>query len=127
MLDFAEKQFVIAGAIEAVQWLINPVGAFAGSMWYIAGLAALEAAKVGVASYAVGSWQVPHDQLAFIHKNEMILPAPVAQGVRSGNSSVGRSSYKPAQSSYMSGHITVSLGTVREANRNAEIATSQRF
>ena len=44
------------------------------------------AAVIGISSHlasASGGWdQVPSDQLAMIHKNEMVLPAPLAERVR---------------------------------------------
>jgi len=53
--------------------------------WMIAigaGLAVYGAAK-GLLNSAAGGWDnVPSDQLAMIHKNEMVLPASLAQSVR---------------------------------------------
>ena len=40
-------------------------------------------AFAGVMAFAEGGWdQVPSDQVAMIHKNEMVLPASLAEGVR---------------------------------------------
>ncbi len=35
-----------------------------------------------IPSYDVGSWNIPNDQLAMVHKGEMILPQPIADRVR---------------------------------------------
>jgi hypothetical protein len=57
--------------------------------------AAGEAAVLGVqgmASYAVGAWNLPTDQIAQVHAGEMIVPAAQAQAFRSavsGNSGAG--------------------------------------
>lgn len=50
------------------------------------------APEVGAATYATalgylasaegGWWQIPHDQVAQVHRNEMVLPAAEAQGIR---------------------------------------------
>jgi hypothetical protein len=46
-----------------------------------AGEATVMAAASGIAS-AAGGWVVPSDQFAMVHKNEMILPATISQGLR---------------------------------------------
>ena len=44
---------------------------------------ALIASWAGRVASAAGGWaNVPEDQMAMVHKNEMILPAPLAEGVR---------------------------------------------
>lgn len=62
-------------AIPVTGWAMAPgVGAetFATAMGYMGTLAS-----------AAGGWgEIPHDQLAMVHKKEMILPAPIAQTVR---------------------------------------------
>jgi len=40
-------------------------------------------------SYAVGTWAVPHDMTAQIHKDEMIVPKTFSDSVRSGEASIG--------------------------------------
>lgn len=35
-------------------------------------------------SFDVGAWEIPNDQLAMIHKGETIVPASMAQSIRSG-------------------------------------------
>lgn len=55
----------------------------------------------GMASAAGGYYQVPNDQIAQIHKNEMVLPAWAAQGMRNiisspGSSTGGSSGASPA-------------------------------
>jgi hypothetical protein len=49
--------------------------------------AAAEGAVAAAASFAVGSWQLPSDMIAQVHRGEMIVPAgatPWAQGLMSG-------------------------------------------
>lgn len=42
-----------------------------------------------LASLDVGAWNVPQDMVAQIHKNEMVVPATFAQGMRDGSFSGG--------------------------------------
>lgn len=53
------------------------------------GIAALEAGRALVNSFAVGTPYVPNDQMAQIHRGEMILPASFAEGVRRGDVQLG--------------------------------------
>ena len=46
-------------------------------------------AFAGLASAAGGWGDIPQDQIAQVHKNEMILPAPIASGVRDAISATG--------------------------------------
>lgn len=39
-------------------------------------------------SYAEGAWRIPHDMMAFIHKDEMIIPAKISDNIRGLLSSV---------------------------------------
>ncbi|WP_158881451.1 phage tail length tape measure family protein [Rhodanobacter sp. L36] len=72
---------------------------FAGAPWPVdigapafGAAMALEAMSYATVASASGGWEdVPADQLAMIHKNEMVLPAHVAQSVRDGASSQGSS------------------------------------
>lgn len=64
-------------AIPFVGWAMAPaVGAehYALAMTYAAAAAVPAAEK--------GWWEVPNDTLAVIHKKEMVMPAPLAEGVR---------------------------------------------
>ncbi len=65
-----------AAAIPVYGWMIAPAagaGAYASAMSFSAGL---------LASAAGGWWEVPGDQVAQIHKKEMVLPADKAEGLR---------------------------------------------
>jgi hypothetical protein len=63
---------------------------FAGAPWPVdmgapafGAAMALSAMSYGTVASAAGGWgDIPSDQLAMVHKNEMILPAHIAQGVR---------------------------------------------
>lgn len=78
-----------SGAFNAVVGIpyVGPVLAPAAAA---AAFAAVAAFGGGIAS-AAGGWEVPSDQLAMVHKNEMILPAPISDGLRSaiGGGSLG--------------------------------------
>jgi hypothetical protein len=38
-----------------------------------------------VSGYAAGAWNVPYNQLAFLHAREMVIPAPAAEKFRGGD------------------------------------------
>jgi len=67
--------YASASQIPYVGWILGP----------IAGAAAFAAvAAMSVLSSAAGGWgEVPSDQLAMVHKREMVLPARIAETVRS--------------------------------------------
>ncbi len=46
--------------------------------------AAVSAAASSIPSFAVGSWNLPSDMLAYVHAGEMIVPAAQAAGLRDG-------------------------------------------
>ncbi|PWB80647.1 MAG: hypothetical protein C3F11_17295 [Methylocystaceae bacterium] len=50
---------------------------------------AIMAAATGIGMYDVGAWNLPNDQLAFVHKNELIMPATEAGALRNLLSSGG--------------------------------------
>ncbi len=52
-------------------------------------MATLAAAKPQPPSFDVGAWEIPEDMNANIHRGEMILPAPFAESVRSGEAVIG--------------------------------------
>jgi hypothetical protein len=68
------------------------------------------AAVMGFASFAKGSWDVPEDMMAQIHKGEMIVPAGAAARIRDGGgSSQGGSAslhYAPSLSMNGAGNIS---------------------
>lgn len=53
-------------------------------------------AKMGVTGFAAGSWSIPHDQIAVVHRREMIIPAAPAAAIRSGAASVTAAGVVPA-------------------------------
>jgi len=78
-----EANAVVAGSeaaktaadVPGIGWLIAVPAALA----VVAGVMAMK----GSISYAAGGWgNIPNDQMAMVHKNEMILPAPLAESVR---------------------------------------------
>lgn len=66
--------FKSVAAIPYVGWILAPAAALAAG-------AAVLAFGSGIAS-AAGGWEVPEDQLAMVHKNEMILPASISAGLK---------------------------------------------
>lgn len=59
--------------------------AYAGALAF--GLA--KSAVIGAMSFAVGTPEIPSDMLANVHQGEMIIPATFAQGIRSGDLTLG--------------------------------------
>jgi hypothetical protein len=49
-----------------------------------------------IKSYDVGSWNIPSDQLAYVHAGEMIVPSPQAGAIRSGSAGLGGSGSQTA-------------------------------
>jgi len=77
----------------------------------------------GYGWYSKGAWSVEKDQIAHIHQNEMILPAPAAEAVRTvmreqraGQTS---SSSNPANSNNVVINLTVAKATDDDATRVA--------
>ena len=65
-------------SIPYVGWILGPIAA-----------AAAFAGVMAFGSFAVGTPEVPRDMIAQIHQGEMIVPATMADGVRSGTVSLG--------------------------------------
>lgn len=68
------------------------VGPFLAPAAAIAAGAVVMGFAKNISSAEGGWWQIPGDQIAQVHKNEMVLPAPEAQGIRdivSGGKRVG--------------------------------------
>lgn len=90
MLDFVEKEYILAGAAAAIRALFTGgFSAFADASGWVAALVGLEAAKAAVGSFAVGALNVPRSGLANIHAGEMIVPATFAESVRRGEAVIG--------------------------------------
>lgn len=92
-----------AGAVNTGLWAINAASAMAGipiigpalaaaayAKAMALGTATVAAMKVaGSAGFAVGTPEVPFDMNANIHKGEIIIPKTFADGIRSGQLSLG--------------------------------------
>jgi tape measure domain-containing protein len=61
---------------------INYIRARYGTIWNI---------DPPVSGYAAGAWNVPSNQLAFLHAKEMVIPAPAAEKLRRGEQTSGGS------------------------------------
>lgn len=71
----AAGAYASASEIYGIGWLLAPIAAAAA-------FTAVAAFGGGLASAAGGWGEVDRDQLAMVHKREMILPAPIADTVR---------------------------------------------
>ena len=70
----AANAYASASAIPVIGWILGPIAA---------GVAFTAVEAYGNLSSAAGGWDnIPADQLAMVHKNEMILPAHIAEPVR---------------------------------------------
>ena len=78
----AASVYADVAAIPYVGWVLAPPAAAAA-------FAAVEAFGGGIASYDVGSWNIPSDQVAMVHAGEMIIPAAQAAAIRGGGASLG--------------------------------------
>jgi hypothetical protein len=91
-LKAAALQALIGKESHATQIMTDAKGAAAGAYNATVGIpyvgpflapAAAAVAFAGVMAFAEGGWdRVPSDQVAMIHKNEMVLPAHIAEPVR---------------------------------------------
>jgi hypothetical protein len=112
-------------AIPFYGWAMAPA---VGAQAYGAGLA-----MAGLASAAGGWDRVPADQVAQIHKNEMILPAPLAEGIRqnlgdgsrSGGGSVVHHHWNVLDGQdvkrVLTRHQDALFGVIREGGKNRRI------
>lgn len=90
--------------IPYVGWVLAPPAAAVA-------FAAVEAFGSFVPSLDVGAWQVPRDMTARIHKDEAVVPANFASGMRSAISGSGKSG-----SSYGDTHFHAPLVHVNSSN-----------
>lgn len=71
-----------------------------------AGIVALEALKSRIfATYDVGTPYVPTDQLAIVHQGEMIIPKNFADGIRSGDVTLGTGQQPVVVQVYLDGRM----------------------
>jgi hypothetical protein len=70
--------------------------------------------KGSIGSYAVGSYNLPKDEIAQVHKGEMILPASIAQAVRT---SLHNSSTKTAGSTQVTIQLSLASGSDEDVMR----------
>lgn len=68
----------------------NPVDNIASAIRYIANrYGSISAIDPPVQGYRVGAWDIARDQLAYLHKREMVVPAATAEQVRKAGSRPG--------------------------------------
>ncbi len=85
----AQAAMAALSGLTAAPW---PLGLVMGPL--AAALGAIQVATVVASrpqppSFDAGAWNIPQDMQADIHRGEMILPAPFADSVRSGEATVG--------------------------------------
>jgi len=68
--------------------------------------AAAQGSVLSVAAFDIGAWSIPHDQLAMVHKNELVMPAAEASAFRSMLS--GHAAGGPSSGGATSVHLNVS-------------------
>lgn len=95
VLGIIERQLVALEVQEAVAIARSVLSggldaaAVAGAAAAAAGIIAIEALKGKLSSLAVGTAYVPGDQVAQVHKGEMVVPRTFAEGVRRGDVTIG--------------------------------------
>ena len=114
---YAINAMASVAAIPMIGWAMAPgVGAEA----YGSGLA-----FAGLASAAGGWERVPSDQLAQIHKNEMVLPAHIAEPVRQMAARGGGGGdvhfHGTSAGGFFIAHQSELIAALRSANRNGRI------
>jgi TP901 family phage tail tape measure protein len=82
LIDFLEKEVLIA-TVSAI--LKTVFGDFTGLILLGTGIALLEATKAAVNSFDVGTSNIPSDQLAKVHRGEMIIPDDFSSAIRRGD------------------------------------------
>lgn len=121
LLDFAEKKLILGEAVSLIEALFNPTALIKNIPLLIASELAINIARAAIASFDVGSWNVPRTQVALVHAGEMIIPARQAEQVRSGNSTIGVSvSSKRTKVQKLSGNITVNYDSFSNGFKQQE-------
>lgn len=122
-------------------WKTNPATQIKWGLGYIAGRYGSPtkawAHSQSTGWYADGAWQVPDDQVAVVHKNEMIMPAKQAQTIRDAlikeNVGNGSSPQERASSTtggnvalnFSAGSVVLSFGS--DVSREAGSAAAKGF
>lgn len=86
--------------------------------------AAMEGSVIGmagaVAKMDVGAWNIPHDQLAVVHKNEMVMTAGQSEGLRNLIQNGGAGGGPSAPSVSASAHVSISAMDSRSIKRTLD-------
>jgi hypothetical protein len=86
----AGETSILASALKSITTSASE--AFAGVFGFLAPVmgpaaagpaAAAQGAVMSVAAFDIGAWSIPQDQLAMVHRNEMVMPAAEAGAFRS--------------------------------------------
>lgn len=80
----------IKNAFRSIKFTIGPFTVSASGI-------SINLPKIELPSFDVGSWRIPNDMIAAIHKDEMIIPADIAKRLRGeGGSGIGALGKTPA-------------------------------
>ena len=80
--------------------------------------AAVAGSYIALAS-AAGGWDVPEDTLAYVHKREVILPAPLADRFREASGGGGPSSLTLRLTQVVNGVTKTYKQTIKDVNKGA--------
>jgi len=137
LFDNLALAFIEAVAKMTVQWtawlaltatlgaspVANPFAAGAG------GLGGIIGGIGGLLGFAGGAWAVPQDMIAVVHAGEMILPAGLAESVRTGTAATAPASAAPSLALNVTVQAMDAAGVAQWANANAKTlaATINRY
>lgn len=76
------------------------------------------AGAIGLTGFASGSWELPHDMVAQVHKGEMIVPAGPAAAIRSGQMGLGGGGAAVSHQSHVHIHAVDAQSLARHIQSN---------
>lgn len=89
IIAFVEAEYLLATAAQFVKAIFTSgISLTSDMIWSAAALVALETGRAYMNSLAVGTANVPNDQIAQIHQGEMIVPRTFSEGIRRGDVAV---------------------------------------
>lgn len=105
---------VFAGVTAFFAPTLGPAAPAAGAV-----VAGAVAAAAVLPSFAVGAWNVPQDMQANLHRNEMVVPATFAEGIRSNGSISGAGG-----DTHIHLHVIDAASSMRWVKQNARALAS---
>lgn len=83
---------------EIAKWVLNPIGALGNLFGW----------------WDVGSYNIPQDQVGMVHQGEIIVPRTFAEGIRSGELTLGSKNSNEQSSVYVVVNVAGSVTTEQE-------------